>query len=297
MAWTLDTWEAAGTRFRYRDKSIFVREDRGGAGGLPVLCVHGFPTASWDWHHLWDRLVATCPLVVAPDLIGFGFSDKPTDYAYSIADQAELCESLLRDRGVSRYRLLAHDYGDTVAQELLARHETRRAAGDESLVLDRVCFLNGGLFPETHRARLVQKLLLTPVGPLLSRFMNERAFAKAFAPVFGPATKPSRAEMAEFWRLISRGGGHRLSHRLLHYMPERRTHRERWVGAIVRSSVPIRLVCGLADPVSGAHMVARYRELVPHPDVRELPAIGHYPQVEAPDATWAACEDVLAAPI
>ena len=65
-------------------------------------------------------------------------------------------------------------------------------------------------------------------------------------------------------------------------MAERRLHRERWVGALQTTKVPIRLVCGMADPVSGAHMVARYRELVPHPDVVELATIGHYPQLEDP---------------
>jgi pimeloyl-ACP methyl ester carboxylesterase len=42
------------------------------------------------------------------------------------------------------------------------------------------------------------------------------------------------------------------------------------------------VIDGAADPVSGAHMVARYRELVPNADVVELDAIGHYPQVEDP---------------
>jgi len=71
-------------------------------------------------------------------------------------------------------------------------------------------------------------------------------------------------------------------------MAERREHRERWVGAITKPRVPIRVINGLADPVSGAHMIARYRELVASPDIVELPGVGHYPQVEAPDETVAA---------
>ena len=46
--------------------------------------------------------------------------------------------------------------------------------------------------------------------------------------------------------------------------------------------MPMRFINGLLDPVSGAHMVERYRELIPGPDVIELEGIGHYPQVEAP---------------
>jgi pimeloyl-ACP methyl ester carboxylesterase len=66
-------------------------------------------------------------------------------------------------------------------------------------------------------------------------------------------------------------------------MAQRRRHRERWVGALVASRVPRALICGALDPVSGAHLAVRYRELVPEPDVTLLEEVGHYPQVEAPE--------------
>ncbi len=292
MAGEFSAWRERGERFSHRGHSIFFQT--GGRGPGPVvLCVHGFPTASWDWHRIWDRLIEKSSRVLAPDMIGFGWSDKPARYPYSIADQADLHEALLRARGVRRYCLLAHDYGDTVGQELLARHEERRKTGDESLVLERVCFLNGGLFPEAHRARLVQKLMLGPLGPLVSRAIGAGAFGRSLSAVFGPDTQPTPNELAEFWALMTHAGGNRIAHRLLHYIPERRTFRERWVGAIVSASIPVRFVNGLSDPVSGAHMVERYRELVPNPDVCELAGIGHYPQVEAPDRVWNACADLL----
>lgn len=71
-------------------------------------------------------------------------------------------------------------------------------------------------------------------------------------------------------------------------MAERRTHRERWVGALLTTKVPMRLVDGALDPVSGAHLAARYRDLVPDPDVVLLPRVGHYPQVEDPAGVLAA---------
>jgi pimeloyl-ACP methyl ester carboxylesterase len=275
---TLDDWKRNGRTFLYRGHSIFYRD----AGqGEALLLVHGFPTASWDWHRLWPALEKR-HRVIAPDMIGFGFSAKPPDYDYSILDQAALHEELLSALGVERAHVLAHDYGDTVAQELLARYEERRACGAPGLQIRSVCFLNGGLFPETHRARFIQRLLLTPLGPFIGRRMSERRFAGSFGAVFGPGTKPSRAELADFWRLISHNGGTRIMHRLIGYIPERRRHRTRWVGALRTAAVPLRLVNGPEDPVSGAHMAERYRELVPNPDVVLLPGIGHYPQVEDP---------------
>ena len=65
-------------------------------------------------------------------------------------------------------------------------------------------------------------------------------------------------------------------------MQERKTYRNRWLEALQESTIPIRLINGLADPISGEHMVKRYRQLIPNPDVVELPQIGHFPLVEAP---------------
>jgi len=59
-------------------------------------------------------------------------------------------------------------------------------------------------------------------------------------------------------------------------------NRQRWVDALCGARCPLALINGSADPVSGAHMVARYRELVGTGYIAELPGIGHYPQVEAP---------------
>lgn len=75
---------------------------------------------------------------------------------------------------------------------------------------------------------------------------------------------------------------------LIHGFPtaslqERRQFRARWVGALKRATVPLKLIVGGADPISGTHMAERYRALVPNADVTELPGIGHYPQLEAPE--------------
>jgi pimeloyl-ACP methyl ester carboxylesterase len=273
-------WFEAGEYFVHRGRRIFYRVAGKFSEAPALVLIHGFPTASWDWHLQWPDLARHFDLVIAPDMIGFGYSAKPRDYDYSIHDQADLHEGLLRELGVRRYHVLAHDYGDTVAQELLARHVDRPRSPE----LQSVCFLNGGLFPETHRARFIQKLLALPIGPLVSRLMTERSFCKSFSAIFGAKTQPSAQELHEFWQLIDYNQGAGVFHKLIGYMAERRKFRARWVGALQKSTVPVRVIDGLDDPVSGAHMVARYRELVAEADVVELPGIGHYPQVEAPEA-------------
>lgn len=273
---TLTDWQRSGHRFRHRGHSIFYR-DEGPAEAEALLCMHGFPTASWDWHRLWPGLAAR-GRVLAVDMIGYGFSDKPSRYPYSLFDQADLYEEILEARGVRRVHLLAHDVGDSVAQELMARHVER--AGKTGLTIASVCLLNGGLFPETHRPTLIQKILASPIGFLAGRLMTERKFGASFSEVFGARTQPTAAELAEFWSLVAFNDGQRIAHQLIRYMTERRVHRQRWVGAL-HAQIPLRVVNGADDPVSGAHMIRRLREELPDADVVTLPGIGHYPQIEA----------------
>jgi pimeloyl-ACP methyl ester carboxylesterase len=293
--WTLPdvklaAWQAAGKAFRHRGFDIFYRDE---GSGHVLLLIHGFPTASYDWHRVWPELLSGRRLI-APDMIGFGFSAKPRDYAYSILDQADIHEALLASLEVTECDVVAHDYGDTVAQELLARFNERAVSGKPGLRIRSMTLLNGGLFPEVHRARFIQKLLMTPLGPLLSRLSNARSFGQSFAPIFGPKTQPTPDELADYWRIVSYNDGQRISHKLIRYIEERRRYRERWVGALQKTSVPLRLINGPEDPVSGAHMAERYRGLVPNPDVVVLPGIGHYPQVEDPAGVVKGVREFLA---
>jgi pimeloyl-ACP methyl ester carboxylesterase len=280
---SIETWRAGGESIVVGGRRIFVRV---AGAGPAVLLIHGFPTASWDWHRIWNALSARYQVVTC-DLLGFGFSDKPR-ISYRMAAQADVIEAVAAWAGVTSAAVVAHDYGNTVGQELLAR------ANDKTLgfALTRIGFLNGGLFPETHRPLLAQRLLASRLGGLFARLSSRGRFDASMRAIAG-ATAPTSDELAAMWQLATRDGGRVLMPALLGYIAERRRFRARWVGALVASTVPVRLIDGLADPISGAHMVTRYRELVAHPDIVELPGVGHYPQLEAPAATVAALLDWL----
>lgn len=266
----------------FRGHSVFTI-DSGPPAADALLLIHGFPTASWDWEPVW-RALGIRERVLAFDMLGFGLSAKPRGHAYSMFEQADLAEHVLAAHGVTSYHVLAHDYGDTVAQELLARSREPGARPR----LRSVAFLNGGLFPETHRQATIQRLLRSPLGSLVGRLTTRAALASNMRRIFGPGTPPDEALLDGFWSLLERNGGRRVLHRLIRYIDERREHRARWVGALQSADVPLTLIDGAADPISGAHMADRYRELVPNADVTLLERIGHYPQVEAPDEVLAA---------
>jgi pimeloyl-ACP methyl ester carboxylesterase len=290
----IEDWFAAGERVELETPSgarhhLYTRT--AGPVDAPWLTLlHGFPTSSWDWSPIADALAADRRLLML-DFLGFGDSDKPRRHAYSIHEQADFVEALWRRHGVERTDLAVHDYAVSVGQELLAR----RADGVLNVELTRIAFLNGGLYPDLHRALRIQKLLRRPViGPLISRRIDEQAFAGGLGRVFAPDHRPSEAEFHEHWLGISRRGGNRIQHRLIRYIDNRLEHRDRWVGALEGTDVPRAFVWGMLDPVSGAHVAERLRERVGADEVRVFDDVGHYPQLEAPERTADAVTQFLA---
>jgi pimeloyl-ACP methyl ester carboxylesterase len=198
-------------------------------------------------------------------------------------------EALLAHLGVGSCHVLAHDLGDSVGQELLARIEFgQRAYG--AATIDSITWLNGGMFNETYTPRLLQKLMSrTPLGDIMSPFQGSRLSRRMIEPtldkLFGPRTKPSAELMEQFHQILEYNDGKRVIHKVGRFINDRYTHRNRWVRAMRKTSIPMRLIDGPADPNSGAHMARRYAEVIPDADVVLLADdIGHWPQLEAPDA-------------
>ena len=273
----LEEWKFLGRYFSYKEHSIFFIES---GSGKSLLLLHGYPTASRDFSKIIPSLQQRFH-IIAPDFLGFGFSDKPNDYPYSIPDQADWVEHLLAHLQVKTVHIVAHDYAVSVTQELLAR---QGQSHDRNFIIQSIVFLNGGLFPETHRPRTIQKLLHGPLGFLVVKLMNYKRFKRSFSGLFGLATQPTEADFLEFWSLITHKNGHTISHKLLHYMADRKVHRDRWVKAMQQTNVPMLLINGNSDPVSGLQLARRFEELMPNATIIHLKEIGHYPQWEAPKA-------------
>ncbi|WP_108787547.1 alpha/beta fold hydrolase [Erythrobacter sp. Alg231-14] len=270
------SWTAKAKHFDYQGHQIAYWTG-GDDTAPPLLLVHGFPTCAWDWTPSWDDLAAKHRLI-ACDMLGFGLSDKPNN-GYSIHLQTDIHEALLALLDVDHFDALVHDYGVSVGQELLARqHDGSGASG-----LGNVVFLNGGIFPDQHRPRPMQKLGVSPFGFLLGWLFSRKGFGTSFSEVFGPNTQPTEQELDNFWTFISHNSGHRITHKLLHYIADRITHKDRWEAALIAAQDKIGLINGALDPVSGQHAYERWRSTLPNARHHLIPTVGHYPQVEAPD--------------
>jgi pimeloyl-ACP methyl ester carboxylesterase len=268
-------WRDGGEFLDTAAGRVFVRSSAG--DGPTILLLHGFPSSSFDYREIVPRLAGRAWLTL--DFLGFGLSDKPRPHRYSLLDQADLVERVVKARAQGPVVLVAHDMGTSVATELLAR-DIEGALGFE---LARAVLTNGSVILERASLRPAQKLLRSPLGPLLSRLTNRSGFIRGFGRLFSAAHPLGAAEAQAQWELLSYNDGHRIAHLLCAYLDERVRYAQRWHGAVADWPKPLGFLWGLQDPVATVNVLDGLRELRPAAAVTELPGVGHYPQVEVPD--------------
>lgn len=250
--------------------------------GPTLLLLHGFPTWSYDYAEVASDLARDHD-VITLDFLGYGASEKPNPYEYSVAESADTVEDLTAQLDVKSVRLVIHDYGGIVGQELVDRANR----GQLSFTIDSLIMLNSGIVYSAYRPTRLQKLLILPViGRLLASRVSAARVRSALDAIRG--TPLADTEFDDLWLGLSRDNGHKLSHLLIKYNAERAIHHRRWETALANWTGPLHLVWGLDDPVSGRHVLEQATKVLPHAAVTELAGVGHYPQSEAPQAVIAA---------
>ena len=282
---TLGSWERSGRRRLLEGFEIFTIElgppvDH---GLEPLLVIHGFPTCSYDFRKVANRLAATRRVLLL-DLLGFGLSEKP-DIRYSVEIHADVVAAYVSEIGVGRLALLTHDMGDTVGGELLAR----RAEGTWPVEVTRRVVTNGSIYIEQAHLTNGQQLLLGLPDELLPPGIpiDAASITQSLRDTFSAATPlvpvgwpedpvpPAAAQVVH-------DGGHLVLPRLIRYIEERRANERRFTGAIESDPSPLHIVWGLDDPIAVASMVDTLLAARPDATVHRLEGVGHYPMVEAP---------------
>lgn len=263
-------WVRGGAFFGPTRERIFYRVE---GTGPTLVFAHGFPTSSHDAEPLIARLRSRYRCV-SFDFLGFGASDKPQrDYSYAL--QHEVLARVVEATQVSEAVLIAHDYAVTLAQDYVG------GSRPAPFALGGVVFLNGALDPAHHRARPIQRFLMTRLGAALGPFMLGRS--SVMASLRKVVVRADTLDADDVWASITEGGGLAIMPRLLHYIGERRQRRDELLEALRTPRVPIAFAWGMDDPVSGAHVFEALAPALGDAPRRLLRGVGHYPQLEAPD--------------
>ncbi|HEX3981850.1 MAG TPA: alpha/beta hydrolase [Acidimicrobiales bacterium] len=284
-------WRERGDEVELCGRTVFTVDvaPTGPELRAPLLVLHGFPTSSFDFHRVVDRL-ATHRRVLLFDMLGYGLSEKP-DMAYTVAAQADVAMALAARVGLDRLGLLTHDVGDTVGGELLAR----QLEGDWDVEITDRALTNGSIYIDLARLSQGQLLLLALPDERLSDAtpLGRGAVVAGIAGTFSPVSAVDSTETTAQWQMIAHRDGERLLPRLIRYIEERRRHERRFTGAIERHPSPLVVVWGGDDPIAVPAMTDRLRRARPDIGLAVLEGVGHYPMVEAPDRFLEALGDLV----
>jgi pimeloyl-ACP methyl ester carboxylesterase len=278
----LRAWFERGRHYTVAGQRVFVvdvQPTESDASRTPLLVLHGFPTSSRDFHLVLPELARGRRVLLA-DFPGFGFSDKPERYTYSIFEQADVVEALLGQLQIQRPHVLAHDMGVAVACELLARHKRRlMPAGLHSL-----CLMSAGLYEDLAKLTPAQRMLLTPFGKVFAGLGVGQVFKLQMQRVF--RRRVDATELDLMWEQILYLDGHKRLPDVAGYLRERGRFEDRWISALRTSDdVPVRLLWGNSDPTAVVEIAQRLSGGIPGAQLIRLPKVGHYPHLEAPQET------------
>ena len=255
--------------------------------GDAVVILHGFPSWSGDFALVLDALAARFRVVVH-DHLGFGTSDKPRDHGYSLFEQADVALGLWRSLGIERAHLVAHDYGTSVATELLARH----VRGLLPLSIASVTLTNGSIHLELAKLRASQRILASPLGPAFARLAGRTLFLRNMRAVLRRPVDETHLDA--MWRALEYNEGRRTLPLVSRYLAERVRFRRRFIGALEALDVPAHVLWAEDDPVAVRAIGDQLAAEIPGAVHTRLAGLGHYPMLEDPAAWSAAALQFLA---
>ena len=275
---TANQWKQNGNFIKLFNNEVFVI-DEGKQNLKTMVILHGYPTSSYDYYKVLDRLTSEYRVIIH-DHLGFGFSDKPKNYSYSLVEQADIALELWKHLGLTNFTLLAHDYGTSVATEIIARHNKKQL----NVNIEKLILCNGSMHIELSRLRLIQKLLKNKIsGKYVAKLSNEFIFSKNIRNVYFNKQKVSNEELKEMWQQLIYNDGKKVIHRLSNYINERYFFWYRWIGALKETEIPTKIVWAKNDPVAVFKIAELLTKEIKNNQLLPLENSGHFPMLESPE--------------
>jgi pimeloyl-ACP methyl ester carboxylesterase len=294
MPESLKTWVSESHYVTFKGQKVFVHTSGPKSlDGRGVLIVHGFPGSSWDWKGV-AAIAEDKARVVVPDMLGFGHSDKPLTGTfkdnYSLMTQADLYEAVAKEEGLTNVILVAHDMGQTVGAELLARHDE----GSLSFKISHAIIVNGSTIMDLIKVQPIQKKMLALPDKAATEHADFAEFREGIRVTFSKDHAASEDTLDAMAVQVFNDNGDLIMPQMIRYLDERMENYDRWVGALTGfHSAPMSVYWGLQDPVALEPMVNRIKAWRPVTDVYKMPDVGHWPSIEVPDRIGKAILDRL----
>jgi 2-hydroxymuconate-semialdehyde hydrolase len=242
-------------------------QQSGPPGAQVVVLLHGIPTNTFLWHEVIPYLDEMYT-VIAPDLLGYGLSDRAPHEELGLPHQAEHILKLLDTLDVQQAHFVGHDLGGGIVQILSVRHPERVLS---MTVADGVCFANWPL-PKVSAMRWPTASEFEPGTALIRQMLRGGVYnsevltpkvMEAFTRPFDTPSGPEELKQASL--------------ALDHYQTED------IVPDLPNLKIPVTLLWGQHDPYTTAYWGHKLEECIPNAKLKILPDCSHYSMLDDPE--------------
>lgn len=243
--------------------------------GPPILLVHGTPGWSFEYREL-IRQLSKRHRCIAPDMIGFGLSDKPADWRYTLENHTEGLRQLLAHLKIDRYDLVVHDFAGPVALPLALEQPER---------IKRLVMMNTWMWPLTIDEEFAKQKGMVGTAPMRWLYLYANFSARMMVKMsWGKHQKLTPLRHKHFLAAFPNAASRHGTYGFLRATIDRDDYLESlWAKRGQLAKIPKLLLWGMADTFVGAVHLKRWRETFPEMPVEELANVGHFPHDEAPE--------------
>jgi pimeloyl-ACP methyl ester carboxylesterase len=293
MSPQLTNWKSEGEFITYGPfkHRLFVKQlgNSKAPSQKTLLLIHGFPESSYSYHAIVEGMQQTFDRIILFDMLGYGLSDKPSEgYTYSLFEQADTVFHVWKHFGIKGGHIIAHDMGDSVLTEIVARHENDQLPAWFSEGIQSLTFTNGSMVLGLADLRVTQKILLSSQGKLANKLISFKVFQLQIRSAHGN-NKLSEKEITTLWEGNTLQAGHRKTYLTIQYLNDRRRfEKTRWLPALAQTQLPIHLCWGNDDAVARVAM-AHYlkKNVCKNATLTLMDGVGHFCQLGSPQK-WVA---------
>jgi pimeloyl-ACP methyl ester carboxylesterase len=171
-------WEEVADKIHHPENSHFTEVDGatvhyqefGDAANPTLILIHGYTSSTYVWRTVAPQLADADFHVIAVDLLGFGYSDKPASFDYTIASQARMVERLMNRLGIGRATFVGSSYGGAVALTIALDYAER---------VEKLVLISSVCNDEVKQNPLLRLASIPGVGEVLTPFyLNSKSFSK-----------------------------------------------------------------------------------------------------------------------
>ena len=273
---TVENWRSKGEKVTIFNNEFFVIDDKSDKKTLLIL--HGYACSSYDYYKILPELSKEYRVVI-PDLISFGSSTKFIERYFTVLEQADAITELLKTLGIKEVSIFAHDYGASVASELISRKNSSLINFNiQQLILSNY-YLPQEYFIEEKDCDSTKKSFTKSTTSMLFTYSF---FKKNKEKSLFKADILSDEDFKNMWSLHTYNDGIDIIDFIANYDNERNIFWDRWMNALKYSGIKTKIFWGEKDIFNDVEIIEMLAANIEDEDFKFIKNCGYYPMLEKP---------------